>query len=125
VLTRIRTIAARHQVSVVNVFHAGDGNLHPCVLYDERDKAQVGRVVAASNEILEACLELGGSLSGEHGIGIEKVGLMSRLFSEHDLEAMHRVRSVFDPERRSNPAKTLPSSSGACIEVLPRKQAAS
>jgi glycolate oxidase len=123
VLESIRAIAARHDVRVVNVFHAGDGNLHPCMLYDERDPDLVQRTVAASREILDACLALGGSLSGEHGIGVEKVGMMARLFFPADLEAMHAVRAVFDPDRRSNPWKTMPERSGQCVEVTPRKQA--
>jgi glycolate oxidase len=123
ILATIGRIGGRWNVRIVNVFHAGDGNLHPCVLYDERDADEVRRVVAASREILAACLELGGSLSGEHGIGVEKVGMMERLFSPDDLEAMRRVRAAFDPERRSNPWKTLPERGGVCVEVTPRKQA--
>jgi glycolate oxidase len=125
ILDRIRSVAESYRVSIVNVFHAGDGNLHPCVLYDERDADQVRRVIAASNEILEACLELGGSLTGEHGIGIEKIGLMHRLFSPEDLDAMRSVRGVFDPDGRSNPGKTVPMKAGACIEVTVRKQVSS
>lgn len=122
-LERIRAIAARHRVKSVNVFHAGDGNIHPCLTYDDRIPGEVERVVAASTEILEVCLELGGSLSGEHGIGVEKLGLMGRLFAPADLERMRRVRGVFDPLGRSNPHKALPDASGACIEGHPRKQA--
>lgn len=122
-LERIHAIAARHRVNSVNVFHAGDGNIHPCLTYDDRVPGEVERVVAASQEILGVCLELGGSLSGEHGIGVEKLGLMGRLFSPEDLERMRRVRGVFDPLQRSNPHKALPDASGACVEVQPRKQA--
>lgn len=125
ILRRTREICARHQVRVVNVFHAGDGNIHPCVLYDERDADEVRRVVAASQEILRACLDLGGSLTGEHGIGVEKVGLMERLFTPHDLDVFRAVRAVFDPELRSNPHKLLPDHTGHCVEVMPRKQASS
>lgn len=123
VLESIRAIATAHDVRVVNVFHAGDGNLHPCMLYDERNADEVTRVLSASRQILEACLALGGSLSGEHGIGVEKIGMMNRLFSEDDLEAMRRVRAVFDPERRSNPWKAMPERAGQCVEVVPKKQA--
>ena len=123
VLESIRAIATAHGVRVVNVFHAGDGNLHPCMLYDERDADEVRRVIEASTEILDACLRLGGSLSGEHGIGVEKIGLMNRLFAESDLDAMRSIRAVFDPERRSNPWKAMPERSGQCVEVMPKKQA--
>ena len=123
ILESIRAIAQAHDVRVVNVFHAGDGNLHPCMLYDERNADEVTRVVSASRQILEACLELGGSLSGEHGIGVEKIGMMNRLFAEADLDAMRAIRAVFDPERRSNPWKAMPERAGQCVEVMPKKQA--
>lgn len=124
-IERAREIAARHGVKSVNVFHAGDGNIHPCLTYDEKVPGEVERVTLASQEILGVCLELGGSLSGEHGIGVEKLSLMNRLFASADLDAMRAVRAVFDPEMRSNPHKALPDHSGACVEVQPRKQAAS
>lgn len=124
-LEKIREIAGRHRLRSLNVFHAGDGNLHPCLLYDEADRDETARVVAASREILDACLELGGSLTGEHGIGVEKVGLMQRLFSPEDLETMRTVRAVFDPQGRANPGKAIPGRGGACQEVTPRKQASS
>jgi len=124
-IERAREIAARHGVKSVNVFHAGDGNIHPCLTYDEKVPGEVERVTLASQEILGVCLDLGGSLSGEHGIGVEKLSLMNRLFAPADLDAMRAVRAVFDPELRSNPHKALPDHSGACVEVQPRKQAAS
>jgi len=112
ILVRIEAIAARHGLVIPNVFHAGDGNLHPILLYDERDPDQVTRVMAASREILESCLDLGGSVTGEHGIGVEKIELLSRQFSAEDLATMRRVRAVFDPELRANPNKIFATGSG-------------
>jgi glycolate dehydrogenase FAD-linked subunit len=124
ILRRIAAAAERHRLRIANVFHAGDGNIHPILLYDERDPDEVARVLAAGREILEACVALGGSLTGEHGIGVEKRGLMPLLFSPDDLLAMSRLREVFDPERRANPHKVLPDAK-VCVETrTPRRQAA-
>lgn len=122
ILARIRAIAARHRLQVGNVFHAGDGNIHPILLYDERDEDQVRRVVAAGREILRACVELGGSVTGEHGIGVEKIAELGLMFSVQDLELMGRLRAVFDPRGLCNPGKVLPRP-GGCVEVIrPRRQ---
>jgi glycolate oxidase len=112
----------------VNVFHAGDGNLHPILLFDERNAEQVKRVMLASDEILGKCIELGGSVTGEHGIGVEKISFMNRLFTEEDLAVMEDVRKAFNPQGRCSPGKLLPTA-GACgmehIEKnLPGRQAA-
>jgi glycolate oxidase len=115
VLERIAAIAARHDLRIANVFHAGDGNLHPIVLFDERDPEQVRRVLDAGAEILDACLDAGGSISGEHGIGLEKRAHMARMFSPADLAAMQALRDALDPERRMNPGKLLPMP-GGCRE---------
>jgi glycolate oxidase len=124
ILRRISATAARHRLRIANVFHAGDGNIHPILLYDERDPDEVRRVLAAGAEILEACVALGGSITGEHGIGIEKVGQMPLIFSPEDLVAMQQVRAVFDPGRRCNPNKIFPTPGTACIDVrVPRRQA--
>jgi len=112
ILRRIGEIAERHRLRIGNVFHAGDGNVHPIMLYDERDADEVGRVVAAGREILEACVALGGSVTGEHGIGSEKVSQMPLIFSPHDLLVMQNLRSVFDPQGRCNPGKVLPAVDG-------------
>ncbi len=88
--------------------HAGDGNVHPILLFDERDRGQVARAMAAGRELLEACIACGGSITAEHGIGVEKLALMEKLFSPADLEAMCRVRQAFDPSGRLNPGKKLP-----------------
>jgi glycolate oxidase len=123
ILRRIAAAAERHRLRIANVFHAGDGNIHPILLYDERNGDEVRRVLAAGTEILEACVELGGSVTGEHGIGIEKAQQMPLLFSPADLLAMREVRAVFDPGGRSNPGKIFPDAKG-CIEVrAPRRQA--
>ena len=113
ILEFINDVGRRHELRIVNVFHAGDGNIHPLLLFDERDEAQTKRVIAASEEILAKCLELGGSVTGEHGIGVEKINFMSELFSEVDLDVMADVRDVFNPEGRCSPQKMLPTA-GAC-----------
>jgi glycolate oxidase len=114
-LRQIRRIGEKYDLKICNVFHAGDGNLHPILLFDERDAEQVKRVLAASHEILEECITLGGSVTGEHGIGVEKIDLMPRLFSPEDLAMMVRLRSAFNPQGRCSPMKMLPTA-GACIE---------
>ena len=119
VLARIEQISAEQELRIANVFHAGDGNLHPNVLYDVDDPDSVARAWRASERILEACVELGGSLSGEHGIGNEKRDLMGLAFAEDDLAAMAALRRAFDPEGRLNPRKMLPLRPG-CGEGLPR-----
>jgi glycolate oxidase len=115
IMRRIQEIGAKHRVRIANVFHAGDGNLHPILLFDERDADQTRRVLAASHEILEECLALGGSVTGEHGIGVEKLDFMPKLFSADDLAYMGRLKSVFNPLGRCSPRKLLPTS-GGCLE---------
>jgi glycolate oxidase len=112
----------RHALRIPNVFHAGDGNLHPLILYDERDPDQIRRALAASAEILNRCIELGGSVTGEHGIGVEKIDFMARQFTNDDLDAMRSLRHVFDPEERCNPHKMFPGSK-RCADFAPRRQA--
>ena len=107
-LTRLQIISHRHGLRIANVFHAGDGNLHPLVLYDERDSEEVERVHKAGHDILQTCVDLGGVLSGEHGIGLEKKNCMPWLFSEADLDVMRRVRQVFNPRDLCNPSKVIP-----------------
>jgi glycolate oxidase len=111
----------KHGLRIPNVFHAGDGNLHPLILYDERDIDQIRRALAASEEILMKCIEMGGSVTGEHGIGVEKIDFMARQFSADDLDAMRLLRRVFDPEGRCNPHKMFPGSK-RCADFAPRKQ---
>ena len=109
VLRRIVEIAAEYKIRIVNVAHAGDGNVHPILLFDERDKEQVARVLAASEAILEECIRCGGSVTAEHGIGVEKLSFMSRLFAPSDLAAMGSVRQAFNPAGKLNPGKLLPN----------------
>jgi glycolate oxidase len=113
ILRRIREIGARHDVRIVNVFHAGDGNIHPILLFDERNAAETSRVLLASTEILDECIACGGSVTGEHGIGVEKISFMRKLFAENDLAAMTRLREAFNPDDRLSPGKMLPTA-GAC-----------
>lgn len=115
VLAEVERIGKRHRLRVANVFHAGDGNLHPCISYDGRDAGEKARVMAASEELLELAVRVGGVLSGEHGIGIEKRDHLHLLFGEADLEAMRRVRGAWDPRGLLNPGKVLPLGAG-CSE---------
>ena len=119
----IRACTAKYGLRIPNVFHAGDGNIHPLILYDERDPEQVRKAVQAGNDILEKCIELGGSVTGEHGIGVEKMDLMAKQFTKDDLDAMQMLRRVFDPEHRCNPHKMFPGSK-RCSDFAPKKQAA-
>lgn len=121
-LHRVDEIARDHHLTVGNVFHAGDGNLHPLLMFDRRDAKQVGAVVDAGTEILKACIELGGTISGEHGIGYEKRETLPLVFSTSDLATMGRVRSVFDPKALFNPDKIFPSGA-VCGEVRVPAQA--
>jgi FAD/FMN-containing dehydrogenase len=108
VLDRIMAIGREYQVMVVNVFHAGDGNLHPNICYDRSDGALVGRVKHVSRAIMEVCVNAGGSITGEHGVGADKLEYMPLLFDDVTLGAMCDVRRVFDPEGRANPGKVIP-----------------
>ena len=122
ILRAIGEISERHRLRIANVFHAGDGNIHPILLYDERDADEVRRVIAAGHEILRACVDLGGSITGEHGIGVEKIAELPLIFGPQDLLVMQQLRAVFDPDRRCNPGKIFPTP-GACVEVSkPRRQ---
>jgi glycolate oxidase subunit GlcD len=109
ILARIAEIGARQRIHVCNVFHAGDGNLHPNVPYDGDDPDETARVHAAMREIMEMCVAEGGTITGEHGVGLDKIGYMEQLFTGGSLDAMCRLRDAFDPERRANPAKVVPS----------------
>ncbi len=118
VLRHIRDISERYTIRIANVFHAGDGNLHPLLLYDERDADQRQRVLQASEEILRVCADVGGSLSGEHGIGIEKRDDLPLVFTEQDITIMQHVRTVFNPQNLCNPGKVFPTP-GRCVELGP------
>jgi glycolate oxidase len=117
-LRAVETAARTNQITVGNVFHAGDGNLHPLLMYDKSDARQVAAVVETGNVILQSAIDLGGTISGEHGIGWEKREAMTRVYSTADLATMGRVRDVFDPARMLNPEKIFPSGA-RCPEVAP------
>jgi len=119
----IRACSEKYGLRIPNVFHAGDGNIHPLVLYDERDVDQIRRALAAGHDILEKCIEIGGSVTGEHGIGVEKIDFMEKQFSRNDLDAMRTLRRVFDPDGRCNPHKMFPGSK-RCADFAPKKQIA-
>lgn len=123
ILRAISGVAEKYQLRIANVFHAGDGNIHPILLYDERNADETERVLKASQEILKACVDLGGSLTGEHGIGVEKMGQMPLIFSPEDLLVMTQVRSVFNPDNRCNPNKIFPTPHGCIDTRIPRRQA--
>jgi glycolate oxidase len=106
----IGQVSARYQLRIGNIFHAGDGNLHPLLMFDARDPSQVGRVTRAAKEIMAKCVEMGGALTGEHGVGIEKRDLMPLIFSPEDLDVMHKLKAVFNPQGTLNPGKVLPTS---------------
>jgi FAD/FMN-containing dehydrogenase len=109
VLDEVYRIAARHGLTVANVFHAGDGNLHPNISFDGRNPDEVRRVESASNEIMKLCVDVGGSITGEHGVGMDKLKFMQLIFNEDDLSRMIAVRNVFNPEGLCNPGKVIPS----------------
>ncbi len=108
-------VSFRYSIGVANIFHAGDGNLHPCFYFNDRDPNQVQRVVEAGEEIIRRCIELGGSVSGEHGIGVEKIDLMPLMFSPADLELQALSKRIFNDGMLCNPCKVLPNQKG-CVE---------
>jgi glycolate oxidase subunit GlcD len=108
VLAEIACIATEERLTVCNVFHAGDGNLHPNIPYNARDEDEHARVTRAMQRIMRVCVDAGGSVTGEHGIGLDKLSYMPLIFSPDSLDAMCRLRDVFDPERRANPGKVVP-----------------
>lgn len=116
VLARVYEIAAENQLIVLNVFHAGEGNLHPLLVFDKREPGTMERVHRAGEQIVRACVEAGGVLSGEHGIGLEKRDFMPLMFSPDDLAAQAALRRAFDPAGLANPHKVLPSPAG-CADV--------
>src|SRR5579884_624740 len=111
-LLRIEEISTKYALVIGNIFHAGDGNLHPLILFDHRDPDQFHRARAAGTAIMQLCIEMGGTLTGEHGVGMEKNELMPLMFTEADLELMRKVRAAFNPVGRLNPGKVLPLGKG-------------
>jgi glycolate oxidase len=112
----IGEVAERRGLTISNIFHAGDGNMHPIILFDARKPGELERARAAGEEILRYCVEAGGSITGEHGVGMEKNELMSKQFPPDTLEMMGRLKRLFDPQGRLNPGKMLPTGRG-CLEI--------
>jgi glycolate oxidase subunit GlcD len=119
VLEKVCEICDRHRLKLANVFHAGDGNLHPNICFDRRDPEELARVMAAGKEILEACVAVGGVITGEHGVGVEKRDYMHLVFGPADLEAMMRLRDTFNPDGLCNPGKIIPTTR-FCVESNPK-----
>jgi glycolate oxidase len=109
VLARMREMSVRHNLRVANVFHAGDGNLHPLILYDANKPGELDRTEAFGADILRLCVEVGGVLTGEHGVGVEKRDLMGVMFSAVDLNQQQRLKCAFDPDGLLNPGKVFPT----------------
>jgi len=123
VLDGVYAACERHGFRVANVFHAGDGNLHPNIMFDERVPGATEQVLELGGEIMRLCVDAGGSITGEHGVGYEKRNYMSWIFSEDDMEVMARLKAAFGAEERLNPGKVFPTSKG-CGEVSSRMRAA-
>jgi glycolate oxidase subunit GlcD len=119
ILEKVGEICDRHRLKLANVFHAGDGNLHPNICFDKRDADELARVTKAGEEILEACVAVGGVISGEHGIGVEKRDYMHLVFGESDLQPMYRLRESFNPDGVCNPGKIIPTTR-FCVESNPK-----
>ncbi len=118
-LTRIEAVAAKHELPLANFFHAGDGNLHPNIVFDVTDSDQVDRVESARREILEMCIETGGTITGEHGVGLDKLESMPRVFGRAELSTLHAIRHAFDSKDRCNPGKAVPAAHGNGATVEP------
>lgn len=111
----IRGVAEKYGLNISNIFHAGDGNMHPIIPFDPRKPGDLEKARRAGEEILEHCIDVGGTITGEHGVGMEKIDLMEKMFSADSLEAMRRFKFLFDPERLLNPGKVVPMGRG-CVE---------
>jgi glycolate oxidase len=109
IMRELSAIGLRHRVQIANVFHAGDGNLHPLILYDDRVPDELARAKAANEELLRACIAMGGTVTGEHGVGMDKAKNLPFQYADADLNFMYRLRRVFDPDGMMNPGKLLPS----------------
>ena len=112
----IGEVGRKYGLTISNIFHAGDGNMHPIILFDARKPGDLEKARAAGAAILEYCISVGGSITGEHGVGMEKSELMERQFSSETLDMMRAFKQLFDPENRFNPGKVLPTGKG-CLEI--------
>jgi glycolate oxidase len=110
VLKEVMAVGEKYDLPIGNVFHAGDGNLHPLILFDERNPEELRRVHQAGKEILKICTDAGGTISGEHGIGLEKIEEMPFIFSPGDIQIMRQVKDAMDPDDVLNPGKIFPGS---------------
>jgi FAD/FMN-containing dehydrogenase len=119
VIEQMCEIGDRYELKLSNVFHAGDGNLHPNISFDRRDSAELERVLAAGKEILELCVAVGGVITGEHGIGSEKREFIGLVFGAADLDVMRRLRAAFNPDGACNPGKMFPTTR-FCVESNPK-----
>jgi glycolate oxidase len=115
-LRHIGEVSKKYGVTISNIFHAGDGNMHPIILFNGRIPGELERAQQAGFEILRYCISVGGSITGEHGVGMEKMDLMPEQFDPASLAMMQRFKDVFDPESRLNPGKVLPTGKG-CLEI--------
>ena len=118
-LRRIHEIARDSGLTISNIFHAGDGNMHPIILFDSRKPGELKKAQEAGEDILRFCIKVGGSITGEHGVGMEKMELMSEQFSDDTLETIRSLKHVFDPKCQLNPGKVLPTGKG-CMEIRQR-----
>ena len=116
VLNEVSTISAKYDIPIANVFHAGDGNLHPCLLFDERQTGALEKIMEAGTEVLQVCVDAGGTLTGEHGVGLEKKEQMPLVYSKDDMASMLLVRESFAPANNMNPGKIFPDG----IKPVPR-----
>ena len=124
VLRKVSEVSEKYGIIIANVFHAGDGNLHPCMLFDAREPGVTERAMAGASELMEYCVEMGGSLSGEHGIGLEKKQFMPLVYTERDMEAMRLVRDAFAPTNSLNPGKIFPDGEEFALSAQPTPQQA-
>ncbi|MBK9167749.1 MAG: FAD-binding protein [Bryobacterales bacterium] len=115
-LREIQRVSAKYGLTISNIFHAGDGNLHPIILFDARKPGDLEKAKAAGEEILAYCISVGGSITGEHGVGMEKNEMMDKLFPAETLETIAAFKKLFDPDGRLNPGKLLPTGKG-CLEI--------
>ena len=115
-LRAIGEIGKKYDIAISNIFHAGDGNMHPILPFDPRKHGELERAQPAGEEILRYCISVGGSITGEHGVGMEKLELMAEQFSDDTLEMIRKFKALFDPVCRLNPGKVLPTGKG-CLEI--------
>ena len=115
-LRKIHQVAEKYGLTISNIFHAGDGNMHPIILFNHHKAGELERAKAAGDEILRFCIEQGGSITGEHGVGMEKMELVGEQFPSETLDLIARFKKLFDPECSLNPGKMLPTGKG-CMEI--------